>query len=352
MAMPAVRWHDRRDVRVEDVPEPGPPPSGMVTIAVNACGICGTDVSEYLRGPILIRRRPHPLTGQAAPVTLGHEFVGRIAAAADGEPELLPGQRVVVDACWRCQRCPFCLRGDYHLCLQGGSIGLHSDGGLAPMVQVPSYTVVPVPDSVSDTAAALTEPLAVGLHASDRAGVSVGAVTVVVGFGPVGAASAIFSQLAGARVLVVEALAGRRDVAARLGFDEVLDPERLDVRREVRGRTQGLGADAAFDCTGRQSLLPLSLELIRRGGTVVLTGLGEPPAPVDTNRIVLFERRIVGSLGYRHDLPRVVELLASGVVPAEDLVTDEIPLEVTVARGLEALAAEPEKHFKVLVRCS
>jgi (R,R)-butanediol dehydrogenase/meso-butanediol dehydrogenase/diacetyl reductase len=350
--MPAIRWHGRHDVRVEDVDVPEHPSPGMATVAVDVCGICGTDLAEYLHGPLMIRKDPHPLTHQAPPITLGHELVGRISALGEPSSDFAVGDRVTVDACWRCHRCFFCLNGDYHLCVMGGSIGLHSDGGLAPIVQVPDYTLVRVPAGVSDHTAALTEPLAVALHATDKADLAPGSTAVVVGFGPIGAGVAMLARLAGARVIVIEPLKGRQTLATRLGFDEVLDPLSHDTRREVRTRTRGLGADAVLDCTGHPPILPSSLELTRRGGTLVVVGLGNAPTELDANRIVLFERRIVGSLGYRRDLPRVLDLAVSHQLDVEALITAEVPLAEAVTGGLDLLAADPERQLKIVVRCS
>src|SRR5713226_7039032 len=137
----------------------------MVVVGVRYCGLCGTDVSEYRSGPVMIQRSAHPLTGQAPPITLGHELVGEVVAVGEGVAESTLGQRVTADACWRCGRCAYCLRGDYHICVLGGALGLHSDGALAPFVRMPAYMVVPIPSEVSDESAALAEPAAVALHA-------------------------------------------------------------------------------------------------------------------------------------------------------------------------------------------
>jgi len=191
---PAVRWHGRRDVRLEQVDRPPDPGPGMAKIAVSYCGICGTDIGEYREGPFMIREAAHPLTGQAPPLTLGHEFSGRVVAVGS-DVDVEPGTRVTVDACWRCGHCEACVRGDYHLCRQGGSIGLHSDGAFAPEVVVPSYTLVPLPDAVDDDAAALSEPLAVALHALDRGQVQAADDVLVIGFGPIGAGVALLSVM-------------------------------------------------------------------------------------------------------------------------------------------------------------
>ncbi len=193
--MRALRWHAAGDLRVEEVPDPGTPEPGMALVEVAQCGICGSDLAEFRAGPKMIRSTPHPLTGRSAPLTLGHEFSGRIVAAGDDWPA---GTRVTADACWRCGRCEACTSGDYHLCRYGGSIGLHSDGAFAPFVVVPEYTLVAVPDEVSDAAAAMTEPLAVGLHALDRGGTRAGDAVLVLGFGPIGAAAALLARALGA----------------------------------------------------------------------------------------------------------------------------------------------------------
>lgn len=351
MKMPAVRWHGRLDVRVEDVPEPEEPRPGMVLINVEYCGLCGTDLAEYLHGPVLIRKRPHPLTGRKPPLTMGHEFVGRIARLGDGVDSFSEDERVTADACWRCGVCHFCVRGDYHQCILGGSIGLHSDGGLALRVEVPAYTLVRVPDNVDDRSACLTEPLAVGFHAVSKADLTPGDTVAVVGFGPIGAAAALAAAMTGARVIIVEPLAKRQVYAETLGFSDVIDPSTADLRGEVRSLTNDLGADAVIDCTGKQMVVPQSLELTRRGGTLVVAGLGEAPASLDFNRIVLFERRVLGSLGYRHDLPRVLDLMATGRLDATRLISDTIPLTDAVDHGLRALAEDRGSSFKIVVRC-
>jgi (R,R)-butanediol dehydrogenase/meso-butanediol dehydrogenase/diacetyl reductase len=102
--MKALRWHGREDLRLDDVPEPAVRP-GQVVIEVAWCGICGTDLHEYLRGPIFIPTEPHPVSGNAAPITLGHEFAGRIVEVGENVKRLRPGDRVTVDAALKCGHC-------------------------------------------------------------------------------------------------------------------------------------------------------------------------------------------------------------------------------------------------------
>ena len=350
--MQVLTWHAARDLRVERREPPASPPrAGFARVAVRAAGVCGTDLSEYLHGPVMIRPgRPHPLTGQAPPVVLGHEFAGEVVDVGDGVDGVPVDQRVTADACWRCGTCFWCLRGDYHLCRIGASTGLHADGALAPLVDVPAYSLVMLPDEVDDAAGALVEPLAVGLHAIERAGLRAGERVGVVGFGPIGAAVSALCRAVGAgRLWVVEASQGRRRRAQGAGF-EVLDPAGADIRSVLRAGTDGVGADVVFDCTGASAALRSSIPLARRGGRVVALGVNPADVQFPLNDVVLNERSVIGSIGYHHDLPRVVALLASGRLDVSFLVTDEVPLADAVAGAFDALAEDRSRHLKILVR--
>jgi (R,R)-butanediol dehydrogenase/meso-butanediol dehydrogenase/diacetyl reductase len=342
--MLALRWHAAGDLRVEDVPEPEGGP-GMAVVEVAACGICGSDLAEFKAGPKMIRTSPHPLTGRMPPLTLGHEFAGRVVSASDDEtwPE---GTRVTADACWRCGRCEACVAGDYHMCRYGGSIGLHSDGAFARFVAVPEYTLVRVPDGVSDRAAAMTEPLAVGLHALDRGGTRAGDAVLVLGFGPIGAAAAVLARALGATPVVVEIDSARAECARALGF-ATLDVGD-DLPRRVRRAVGGGGAPVVIESTGVASVLPQAIECAARGGRIVAVGLTGAPSAIDSSRLTFYERSLVGSLGYRHDLPRVIRMVADGLVDPEPLISGTVPLSAA-PETFASLASSPGDRVKVMV---
>jgi (R,R)-butanediol dehydrogenase/meso-butanediol dehydrogenase/diacetyl reductase len=346
--MLAVRWHGNRDVRVEDVEFDSELGIGMVEADVRYCGICGSDIAEYAHGPFAIRLRPHALSGQAPPVTLGHELSGRITAIGENVDEVAPGDRVSVDACWRCGKCAACRAGRYNLCPLGGSLGLCSDGGFAARVRFPAYAAVRLPDTVSDRAGALLEPLAVGLHALDRGGARAGDRVVVLGFGPIGATTAAVAVAMGLEVLVSEPSPARRRRAEELGH-RTIAPESSprDSARAVRNATDG-GVELVIDASGMPAALEAAPDMTLRGGTIVVVGLPKRPPEIDAARLVLFERSVVGSLGYANDLPRVAALIAAGRLATDPLITREVGLE-DVPSELERLAADPGSDLKVLV---
>lgn len=344
--MKALRWHGRMDVRLDDVPEPEAGPVADSLIEVSLCGICGTDVAETRSGPEMIHATPHPLSGQAPPVTLGHELVGTLVAGGSPDGSIRPRSRVTVDACLRCGTCGACERGDYHMCRYGGSIGLHIDGGFAPLVAVPGYTLVAVPDAVTDEQAALTEPFAVALHGLDRAGATAGDDVLVLGFGPIGAAGALVARALGATPHVVEIDERRRALADGLGL-ATLDPGD-DLARRVRRSLGDGGADVVLESTGVAAVTGMAVECARRGGRVALLGLTKEASLVDTRRMTLFERSLVGSLGYRHDLPRVLKLVGSGLLDPALLIGETVRLG-HAKETLETMASAAPESIKILV---
>ena len=345
--MRALRWHAAHDVRLNDVAEPALLP-GTAIVEVAFCGVCGTDLHEYTHGPVMIRPGAHPLSGAQPPITLGHEFSGRVVEL-DGEPTGIDvGTRVVVDPCLRCGTCRWCQRGEYHICVLGGSIGLAADGGLARYVRVPLVSLNAIPDNVSDEHAALAEPLAVGLHAATRAHLGPGDSVLVLGAGPIGLAALIGARASGAAaVFVSEPNAARAEIALSIGATEVFDPTTDDVRSQVFKRTGRIGPDAVIDGTGRPEAISLGLSSVRRGGRVAVAGISPSELSFDLRQLVLYERTLVGSLGYNFDIARVLELMATGTVDAAPLVTDVRPLSAGPAT-LEELSS-PNQHIKVLL---
>jgi (R,R)-butanediol dehydrogenase/meso-butanediol dehydrogenase/diacetyl reductase len=345
----ALRWHGRGDLRLDDVPEPAAPAPGEAVVEVAYCGICGTDLGEYLHGPTMIRPGPHPLTGHEPPVTLGHELSGTVVALGGPVPGVEAGTRVAVDPCLRCGVCRWCTHGEYHICAKGGSVGLASPGGFARQVTVPVEGLVPIPDGVSDELAALAEPLAVGLHAIRRAEVQPGDNVLLIGAGPIGIAALLAAKLAGAAgIHVSEPLPGRAEKAAGIGATEVLDPSAVDVRREVFLKTGRVGPDVVVEATGRPEQVELAISTVRRGGRAVLAGISGERISVPLSQIVPFERTVLGSLGYNFDIPRVLGLIATGRLDPSPLRTGVRPL----SEGRDAFAelgADRGRHLKILL---
>ena len=347
--MRAARWHGRGDVRVEDVPIPAIGP-GEVLLRVSWCGICGTDVEEYRDGPVVIPvDRPNALTGQRAPITLGHEFAGEVAEIGADVEGLAVGDRVVPEVCHFCGECWYCRRHEYALCVSWVTIGFHGDGGLAEYVRVPARMCVRLPDEIADDEAALIEPTEVAVRAVRKAGIRLGDSVAIVGDGAVGLITLQVARAAGATTAVlVGHRAARLEIGRRLGADAALDSRDPAWLGAVRDLTGGLGCDAAIECGGRSEAIADSIAATRKGGTVVLLAVIGVPVPVDTWSIVAGERTVIGSVQHHfdEDLPIAVRLMATGRVDVRPLISRRISLERVVSDGFDAAGGS---DIKVLV---
>jgi (R,R)-butanediol dehydrogenase/meso-butanediol dehydrogenase/diacetyl reductase len=337
----AAVYYGRNDIRVQEWPAPPNPPAGWVTVAVTYCGICGTDIDEYLHGPIVIPTAPHPLTGAKAPLVLGHEGAGIVVAAGAGAGIDL-GTRVGLENSVGCGHCAACLSGNRQLCPQLAVMGLMMDGALAEAVNVPASMCAELPKGLPNEAGALAESLSVAVRAVRRAGSVAGIDVHVFGAGTIGLMTAQVARSAGARSITLhDPSAARLSRAAAMGF-EVAPPG-----------PDGARVSVVFECTGSAAGLADSLSATAKSGTTVVLGVHDRPREIDLVALLLDERVILASLSHamNDDYVPAIELLHQGKVDFEALITDRVPLQGAVDRGFEPLVADPESHLKVLIDC-
>lgn len=326
-------------VELRDVPEPQPGP-GQVRIEVAAAGICGTDI-HILRDEFPSR----------PPVTLGHEFSGRIDRLGPGVAGLAPGTPVVaLTAAVRCGRCRYCLTGNVLMCEQRLSIGHGVDGAFARYVVVPADMVRPVPQGVDLRHAALAEPLAVAVHAvAERSRIAAGDTVLVSGVGPIGLLVLQVALAQGGRVMVAgTARDGRRlDLARRLGAEAIVNVDAEDPVSAAGEWTAGAGVDVAFECAGAPRSLDACLRAVRRIGTLVQVGLMGRRIECDYDQVAMREILVIGTYGSSlMSWPRALALLAQGRVQAASLISDVLPLAAW-EEGFRKTAAQ--ESIKVLL---
>jgi (R,R)-butanediol dehydrogenase/meso-butanediol dehydrogenase/diacetyl reductase len=348
--MKAALWYAKKDVRVMDVPEPPKPKPGWVKVKVAWCGICGSDLHEYVAGPIFIPTEEHPLTHRKSPLILGHEFSGKIVEVGEGVKNFKVGDRVAPDACQHCGECYYCVRQEYHMCVKLAFTGLMTDGAFAEYVNVPAELLYVLPDGVSDEAGALIEPISVGVHAVRKAPVKVGDTVVILGAGTIGLVTLQAARVAGAgRVYVIEVAKARKEMAAKAGATAVLDPTEIDVVARIKELTGGLGADVAIECIGNKKTAPLAIQLIRKQGTAVMVGIFEEASELNFFEITATEKHVVGSLAYNGDFASTIEFLNDGRIDARPLITGRIKLADIVSKGFEELVNHKEQNIKIIV---
>lgn len=349
--MRAAVWHGRQDIRVEDVPLPADPPPGWVQIRVDWCGICGSDLHEYVAGPVFIPvEKPHPLTGIQGQCILGHEFSGEIVKLGAGVSGFVPGERIAADACQHCGTCYYCRSGLYNLCEKLAFTGLMNDGAFAELVNVPAELLYKLPADFPAEAGALIEPLAVGMHAVKKAGSLLGQNVVVVGAGTIGLCTIMCAKAAGAaQVIALEMSSARKAKALEVGASLVLDPKECDALAEIRARTHGLGADVSFECIGNKHTAKLAIDVVRNAGKSVLVGIFEEPSSFNFFELVSTEKQVVGALAYNGEFADVIAFIADGRLDVEPLITGRIGLEDIVGRGFEELVNNKEHNVKIIV---
>lgn len=325
--MRAAQYRGEHRITVDEV-DAAEPGAGQVQIAVAYTGICGTDL-HVLHGSMDSR--------VTTPQSIGHEMSGTIAAVGEGVDGIAVGDQVTVMPLDACGECPACRAGNGHVCQRLNFVGIDSPGSLQERWNVDASLVVPLPASLSLRHAALVEPLAVACHDVARGRVAAGEHVVVVGGGPIGQLIALVARATGAHVLVVEPNEERRALAERLGAD-TLDPIGADVPAIVDERTGGAGADVVFEVAGVAATALSSPHLARVRGRVVMVAIHAQPVPIDLHRVFWRELELIGARVYeRADFERAVDLLASGQVPADELITRVVPLEET-QDAFEALA--------------
>lgn len=350
--MKALRYHGRRDFRLEELPEPEPGP-GEVKVKVKFCGICGSDMHEYLAGLSGVPTgRPHPATGMMAPIVGGHEFSGVVSELGESVQGIAVGDRVSIRPTMPCYECEYCEQGRYVQCVKLATIGLAADGGFAEYTIVREDCVVPLPDSMSFQAGAYVEPLACGVHAVNRGRMRPGDVAVVLGVGCIGMMAMQAALAMGAsKVFVFETVAERREMALRLGATDAFDPREVDPGKTIAALTNKRRADIAFECAGVPATMLLADEVTGRGATIVEVGAMLSPCEFPFLNLFLREKSIVASQGYLNDeFKQAAKLIATGQVQTEPMTTDTISLNDVMSRGFDVLAGEQRNaHCKILV---
>lgn len=307
--------HTPGDAFVTTRPVPDPQ-AGEVLLQVAGCGICGSDVHAVAAMPGFEWVQP--------PVTLGHEFTGTVAAVAAGS-RFAVGDRVVCMSVQGCGMCAYCRRGDTHICPARHIVGLHHDGGLAEFTVQAERHLVPVPDGLDLVTAAVTEPLAVAVHAvRARSNIRPGDSVVVSGPGTVGLFCARLAALAGGDVLI---LGTNADAAIRLAAAErfglrTANVETDDVEALVTAHGSGHGVDAWIEASGARPSFAAAMAGVRPGGTVTVVALFPGEVTFRPTDAVRREVSLLFTYGSRYDdYVTSLRLLANGSVDGASLVT-------------------------------
>lgn len=328
--MQAARLYGIGDLRVEEIAEPGPPQRDELVIAVEAAGICGSDLHNFKTGMWLSR----------VPSTPGHEFCGTVTLVGPQVSIFRKGDRVVADSRVFCGTCDMCHQGRPNLCRSIGYVGEVMDGGFAPLVKLGSGQVHRLPDqAVEPVVAAMTEPLAVALHAINRLAPRMSEPILVTGAGPIGAIAAI--------------------VLAHRGFGPLFVLDRTEARAshvaQVTGATcvtlseiAGLDSRLAIETTGSAAVLGGIIAGLLPASRIASVGIFHGSDGFDLNRIVEGEAELAGCAAFRNELPEALSLLGALSTSLKSLTARPIALE-DVPAAYKRLSAGQESAIKTMI---
>ena len=333
--------HAPKDLRVEAVPAIAPGP-GEVRIAIEAGGICGSDMHYFNHGGFgTVRLRE--------PMVLGHEIAGTIAEIGPDVTTISPGTRVAVNPSRPCGHCRYCQEGMRHECLDMHFIGSamrfpHAQGGFRQSLTVRAEQALPIADTVSMAEAAMTEPLSVCLHAAAQAGALQGKRVLVTGCGPIGVLCVAVARHAGAAEIAATDIADYPlSIATQMGatrsVNTLADPEALAPYTSDKGFF-----DVLFECSGNERALAGALAAMRPGGIVVQVGLGgDMKLPI--NLIVAKELQLRGTFRFDREFALAVELMGRGQIDVRPLLSATVPFRD--ARDASELAQDRSRAIKV-----
>ncbi|HAJ36587.1 MAG TPA: hypothetical protein DCL15_12945 [Chloroflexi bacterium] len=331
-----------RQFEVREVPDPILPDDGVI-LRVTACGVCGSDLRRWREG------LPPGVDG----IIPGHEIAGEVIAVGGGVSHLAVGDRLALAPDIHCGRCWYCQRGLFNLCDHTRLLGITPGypGGFAEKLAVTGEVLAngiahPIPAGLPDEIAALAEPCSSVLASHLKTNTSLNDVVVVIGAGPIGALLVMIAKVRGARALIVVRSERRRELIARFEPDAIIDSSREDMVARVRELTHGLGADIAICANPDASTQAAAVQMVRKGGKVVLFGglpKANPTTTLDGNRIHYGEIEVLGAFSYHPTAHAMaLDLFARGAIPIDRLIThrfslDEIDAAFATANSGEGL---------------
>ena len=346
--MKAAVWHGEKDIRIEEV-EVKPLEDTQVKVRVAWAGICGSDLHEYEEGPVFVPvNEKDPLTGEIAPLTMGHEFAGVIEEVGTNVTKFKVGDKVAINPTITYGNKP----EDMDAYDGFSFIGLHGDGGFTKYANVPESNVYLLPDTLTLQDGALVEPTAVAVQAVKEGGLQFGDTVAIFGAGPIGLLTAIAAKAAGAsKIIVLDLSQTRLEKAMELGATHIINSGEQDAVQAIRELVPD-GVDVSFEVAGVAPTFKQAIDATRARGTMVIVSIFA--RPIEWNPIHLTNTgvKITSSIAYTPtSFQQTVDLMGTGQLKPQGIVTDQIQLDDIVENGFEALSND-KSQAKILVELS
>lgn len=312
----------KQDVSIEPRPIPAPK-ANEVLIRISTAGVCGSDLHYYADGKI----GDIPVQ---TPFVLGHEIAGTIVALGSNVQGLREGQLVAVEPGIPCSKCEMCRSGHYNLCPEMRFLATPPyDGAFSEYLAYPAEWVFALPEGMNAAQGALIEPLAVGMHAAQLAGASVGQSAFIFGCGCIGLMTLLALRSRGVtEIYMCDVIEKRMQKALELGATAVFDSRICNPAEEILHRTNGRGVDCVFEITGNAAALMQTVDVACKGGVIVLVGLGpQSVMPFNFEKLIWNQVQIRPCFRYKNIYPRAIRAISGGAIDVETVVSDRVTLQ-------------------------
>ncbi len=321
--MKAVLFPGDKQVSVVDRPDPTPGP-GEVVVRTRASAICRSDMSLYYGKPIV--------GGQSAGTGLvvpGHEPAGDVVEVGPGVTVVQPGDRVTLHLAVGCNECAYCRRGYWFLCPRWKCLGFDVDGGDADYIVVPARNCLKLPEQINyEVGAVMTDMVGTQYSAQRRLNVSGTDTVAIFGLGPMGGAGILVAKGRGARVVAVDVLDSRLELAKDLGTDEVINSQSEDPVARLRALTSGEGVDVAVDCSGNPAGQNAALDATRNFGQVAFVGESRSTTINPSDQIIRKLLTVIGAWYFPvFEWEEIARFVVDRRIRVDKLITHRFPLE-------------------------
>lgn len=320
--MKALVMTEYKKLEYMDVPTPQITFPTEVLVRIKAAAICGSDVHGF--DGSTGRRRP--------PIIMGHEASGIVEEVGSLVKNFAKGDRVTFDSTIWCGTCPFCQQGKVNLCNNRKVLGVSCDeykrdGVFAEYALIEERILYKIPEALSFIQASMTEPLGVAAHAISLAPPLLGEDVAVVGTGLIGLLTLkLLRPVTSGLIIALETDASRREKALTCGADHAFDPRDPELLKRIAELTDSAMLDKVYEAVGATEPINTALDLVKKGGTVVLVGNVSPKVELPLQKIVTRQIRLQGSCAISGEYPAVIKLMASGKIVVDDLISTTAPL--------------------------
>ena len=308
-------------------------------IKVKSAGICGSDIGAFRGTNGLV----------TYPRIIGHEIAGEIMDIPDDNPRgLKVGDHVIVDPYLYCGSCYPCSIGRTNCCTDLKVLGVHVDGGMAEYFVHPADMLWKLPDDMPWELAPIAEPLTIALHGIHRGGLKKGEYVVIIGAGPIGILAAMSSLAYGAKPILIDLVEGRLEEARELGVEYTINSSSEDVKARVAEYTNGCMAELVMECSGSNTAVRSTLDIVSNAGRITLTGWPKEETPLPTDVITKKEVDIRGARTSANEFEEAIDLIYTGKVDVKKILTKVISIK-EAPETIKDIEKNPGNYMKVNV---